>query len=110
LQPDDAQGEKLADHSVSGAAAGLDVSDIAAAVLTATALYLVGVLAQRLWGWPGPIVMLFAVVAIKLARVAPAPLEAAAFSVYRFFAVAVTYPLLFAIGVSMTPWKDLVAA
>jgi Na+/citrate or Na+/malate symporter len=108
LQPDDAPGEKPDEHSTPAVA--VDIPNIAAAALTATALYLVGVLAQRLWGWPGPIVMLFAVVAIKLARIAAPPLEAAAFAVYRFFAIAVTYPLLFAIGVSMTPWDDLVAA
>jgi len=107
LQPDDVQGEELQERRAPVAA---DISDIAAAVLTATALYLVGVLAQRLWGWPGPIVMLFAVVTIKLSRIASPPLESAAFAVYRFFAIAVTYPLLFAIGVSMTPWSDLVAA
>jgi malate:Na+ symporter len=107
LQPDDAQGEQLEERR---APATVDISNIAAAVLTATALYLVGVLAQRLWGWPGPIVMLFAVVVMKLSRIASPPLESAAFAVYRFFAVAVTYPLLFAIGVSMTPWSDLVAA
>ena len=30
--------------------------------------------------------------------------------VYKFFSTAVTYPLLFAIGVSMTPWDKLMAA
>jgi len=30
--------------------------------------------------------------------------------VYKFFSTAVTYPLLFAIDVSMTPWDKLVAA
>jgi malate:Na+ symporter len=107
LQPDDAPGEALEEGSAPVAAG---ISDIAAAALTAMALYLVGVLAQRLWGWPAPIVMLFAVVALKLTRIASPPLERAAFKLYRFFAVAVTYPLLFAIGVSMTPWQDLVAA
>jgi len=105
LQPDDAP---LEEHGA--IPVPVDIPNIAAAALTATALYLVGVLTQRLWGWPGPIVMLFAVVAIKLARMASPPLESAAYAVYRFFAVAVTYPLLFAIGVSMTPWSDLVAA
>jgi Na+/citrate or Na+/malate symporter len=36
--------------------------------------------------------------------------EQGAFVVYRFFAVAVTYPLLFAIGVTMTPWDKLISA
>jgi Na+/citrate or Na+/malate symporter len=107
LQPDDASLEDLQERS---APVVPDISNIATAALTAMSLYLVGVLAQRLWGWPAPIVMLFAVVAIKLMRLASPPLETAAFAVYRFFAIAVTYPLLFAIGVAMTPWKDLLAA
>jgi len=37
-------------------------------------------------------------------------LQAGAFFVFRFFQVSVTYPLLFAIGVSMTPWDKLMAA
>jgi malate:Na+ symporter len=109
LQPEDVQGnpqsEELENQPLTAA-----ISNIAAAALTAMALYLAGVLAQRLWGWPAPVVMLFAVVAIKLARIASPSLEAAAFTLYRFFAVAVTYPLLFAIGVAMTPWSNLVAA
>jgi hypothetical protein len=31
-------------------------------------------------------------------------------TVYKFFSKAITYPLLFAIGVSLTPWETLVAA
>ena len=34
-------------------------------------------------------------------------LEGGAAIVYRFFRVAVTYPLLFAIGVAMTPWEEI---
>ena len=37
-------------------------------------------------------------------------LQLGAFHVYKFFSTAVTYPLLFAIGVSLTPWDKLVAA
>jgi Na+/citrate or Na+/malate symporter len=37
-------------------------------------------------------------------------LEQGGMAVYKFFSTAVTYPLLFAIGVSLTPWDKLVAA
>jgi malate:Na+ symporter len=40
----------------------------------------------------------------------PPSLQAGAFAVYKFFSTAVTYPLLFAIGVSLTPWDKLMAA
>lgn len=83
---------------------------IAAAGITAVCLYLTGALAQRLFGWPGPVTMLFLAVLLKLGRAAPPSLEQGAFAVYQFFRTAVTYPLLFAIGVSMTPWDKLMAA
>src|SRR6185295_14774086 len=45
-----------------------------------------------------------------LARAVSPSLQLGAFHVYKFFSTAVTYPLLFAIGVSLTPWDKLVAA
>ena len=47
---------------------------------------------------------------LKLARAVSPQLQLGAFHVYKFFSTAVTYPLLFAIGVSLTPWDKLVAA
>ena len=57
-----------------------------------------------------PVVMLLLAVLLKLGRIASPRLEAGAGAVFGFFAAAVTYPLLFAIGVAMTPWARLVAA
>ncbi len=91
-------------------APAVDASTIAAAGITAVSLYLVGALAQKLMGWPGPVTMLFLAVILKLAKAAPPSLEAGAATVYEFFRTAVTYPLLFAIGVSLTPWEKLMAA
>lgn len=86
------------------------VADIAAAALFAISLYLLGLLCNKLFGLPAPVAMLFIAVLIKLARAAPPTLQAGSFFVFRFFQVAVTYPLLFAIGVALTPWQTLIAA
>lgn len=87
-----------------------DLPTIGGAVVLAMSLYLAGALLQKLTGFPGPVTMLFLAVAIKLARMVPPSLEQGAFRNYQFFARLVTYPLLFAIGVSKTPWEKLVSA
>jgi malate:Na+ symporter len=88
----------------------VDVATVAAALVTAVTLYLIGALAQRLFGFPAPVAMLAIAVGLKLARAVSPSLQIGAFHVYKFFSTAVTYPLLFAIGVSLTPWDKLVAA
>jgi malate:Na+ symporter len=88
----------------------VDVTTVAAAVVTAVTLYLIGALAQRQLGFPAPVVMLVIAVFLKLARAVSPSLQIGAFHVYKFFSTAVTYPLLFAIGVALTPWDKLVAA
>jgi Na+/citrate or Na+/malate symporter len=85
-------------------------ADVGAALVMAVTLYLAGALAQKLWGWPGPVVMLALAVAVKLARVASPSLERGAFANFQFFSTCVTYPLLFAIGVAKTPWAKLMNA
>ncbi len=90
--------------------AHVDVTTIAAAVVTAVTLYLIGALAQRLFGFPAPVAMLIIAVVLKLARAVSPSLQVGSFHVYKFFSTAVTYPLLFAIGVALTPWDKLVAA
>ncbi|THD61646.1 MAG: 2-hydroxycarboxylate transporter family protein [Phenylobacterium sp.] len=84
--------------------------DAGAAIVMAVTLYLVGALTQKLWNWPGPVVMLVLAVAMKFGRVASPRLERGAFANFQFFSASVTYPLLFAIGVAKTPWEKLVAA
>lgn len=88
----------------------MDVSQIAAAGSMAIAFYILGTVFYRLWGWPAPIMMLVLAIFAKLTRAIPPQLQKASYVVYRFFAAAVTYPLLFAIGVALTPWDKLVAA
>jgi Na+/citrate or Na+/malate symporter len=88
----------------------LHINEIVAAGLFAISLYLLGLLCNKLFGLPAPVSMLFITVLVKLARLVPPELQAGSFFVFRFFQVGVTYPLLFAIGVAMTPWQTLMAA
>jgi malate:Na+ symporter len=88
----------------------VSAADVGAALVMAVTLYLTGALAQKLWGWPAPVVMLALAVAIKFARAASPSLERGAFANFQFFSTAVTYPLLFAIGAAKTPWEKLIGA
>jgi malate:Na+ symporter len=88
----------------------VDIGHIAAAGITAISLYMVGLMCYRLFDIPAPVAMLFVAVLFKLSRAVSPQLQQGSFVVYKFFSTAVTYPLLFAIGASMTPWNKLVAA
>ena len=108
LQP--GVGEELLPGEEKAAASAVEPAAIAAAGVTAIALYLLGTACFKLFGLPGPVAMLFIAVVVKLTRAVPPTLQLAGQTVYKFFATAITYPLLFAIGVSMTPWDKLIAA
>jgi Na+/citrate or Na+/malate symporter len=108
LQPGEADDEPFASPDAPRPA--VTAADVGAALVTAVTLYLVGALAQKLWNWPGPVVMLALAVAMKFGRVASPRLERGAFANFQFFSTAVTYPLLFAIGVAKTPWEKLLGA
>jgi len=108
LQP--GVGEELTPGEEKAAASAVDPGAIAAAGVTAIALYLLGTACFKLFGLPGPVAMLFLAVLVKLTRAVPPSLQLAGQTVYKFFSTAITYPLLFAIGVSLTPWETLVAA
>ena len=88
----------------------VDVMTIAAGAVTAVTLYLVGELTFVLWKWPAPVVMLALAVAMKLGWSVTRRLELGADVVFQFFAKVGTYPLLFMVGVAMTPWDKLIAA
>jgi CCS family citrate carrier protein len=102
--------EELTPGEEKAAASAVDPGAIAAAGVTVVALYLLGTACFQLFGLPGPIAMLFLAVLVKLTRAVPPSLQLAGQTVYKFFSTAVTYPLLFAIGVALTPWETLVAA
>jgi malate:Na+ symporter len=88
----------------------IDVGTVAAAGMTAITIYLLGVMLHSLVGLPAPVGMLIIVVILKSVNVVPAKIEEGSRVVFRFFVTAVTYPLLFAIAVALTPWRELVSA
>ena len=90
--------------------AQFDIANIAAAGITSISLYMVGMMCFRLFDFPAPVAMLFVAVMFKLSRLVSPQLQQSSYIVYKFFSTAVTYPLLFAIGASMTPWDKLVSA
>ena len=111
LQPDEHDDMDPAKEEIADEKGGhMDVSTVAAAGLAAITLYLMGVMCHRLFGLPAPVAMLFLAVLAKLTSAVSPHLQQGGMVVYKFFSTAVTYPLLFAIGVSMTPWDKLMAA
>ena len=107
LQPDEQDEMDPKQEEITG---HMDVSHIAAAGIMAISLYLLGTLCFDLFGLPAPVAMLFVAVVVKLAHGASPKLQEGAFVVYKFFRTAVVYPLLFAVGVAITPWDKLVSA
>ena len=87
-----------------------DVMTIAAGLVTAVTLYLLGELAFLLWKLPAPVVMLALAVAMKLGWSVTRRLQIGADAVFQMFAKVGTYPLLFMVGVAWTPWDQLIAA
>jgi malate:Na+ symporter len=87
-----------------------DIGTVAAAGMTAITIYLLGVMLHSLIGLPAPVGMLIIVMILKLVNVVPAEIEEGSRVVFRFFVTAVTYPLLFAVAVALTPWRELAAA
>jgi Na+/citrate or Na+/malate symporter len=61
----------------------VDVTTVAAAVVTAVTLYLIGALTQRLFGFPAPVAMLAIAVVLKLTRAVSPSLQLGAFHVYK---------------------------
>lgn len=105
-----ATGNELPIETAGSANYLLDVGSIAAAGVTAIALYLMGVLTHQLFDWPAPVVMLVFVVIAQLFQIVPPHVRNGAHFMYKFFSTAVTYPLMFAVSVAMTPWGEIVSA
>lgn len=103
---------RTGDEAIAATSAGNgesgSIAEVAVAGLAAVCLYFLGVLSQSAFGLPGPVVMLTLAVVAKIGYVFAPSVERGAGFVYQFFAKVVTYPLLFAIGVVITPWQKIV--
>jgi Na+/citrate or Na+/malate symporter len=88
----------------------IDPITIAAAGVTAVALYLVGVIGQKLFDFPAPVSMLFVAFVMKATNAVSPQLQQGGQILSKFFATSVTYPLLFSVGASITPWDKLISA
>ena len=96
--------------STQATSGSFEVTGLAAAALMAILLYMVGVLGFRVFGLPAPVGMLFVAVIVKLTQAASPELNDGARTIFKFFQTSVTYPILFAVGVAITPWEKLVSA
>lgn len=90
--------------------APFDVTQFAAAGAVAIGFYLVGGVAHAFFGWPAPVVMLLLAVFAQLGQAVAPDVRDGARHMYRFFSGVVTYPLMFAISVAMTPWDKIASA
>lgn len=86
------------------------VEHIAAAGMIALGLYVAGTVIYQFTGLPAPLGMLLLTVLVKVTSVIPPKFEQGAYKMYHFFAVASAYPILFGIGLILTPWEALLEA
>ncbi|NKI75926.1 2-hydroxycarboxylate transporter family protein [Dickeya sp. CFBP 2040] len=111
LMPNKANSTEQAPATLTTAVSGkMDPTNMAAGALLAVLLYMIGMLGHKLIGLPAPVGMLFAAVIVKLLNGASPRLLEGSQVVYKFFQTSVTYPILFAVGVAITPWEELVHA
>lgn len=97
-------------HRETPAEGKMDVTTLASGALLAVLLYMLGMFGQKTIGLPAPVGMLFLAVLLKLVNGVSPRLQEGSQMVYKFFRTAVTYPILFAVGVAITPWQELVNA
>jgi len=84
-----------------------EVRMLAAAAAVIFATYLGGSLSSSFFGWPAPIVVLGIAAILQLTQILPSALRMGVLTIYRFCVATLTYPLLFAVGLLLTPWGRL---
>ncbi|GAA5110071.1 2-hydroxycarboxylate transporter family protein [Orbus sasakiae] len=102
--------DDLLAHKITKTESAMDVTTFASGVLLAAMLYMVGMIGHKVTGIPAPVGMLFAAVFVKLVSGVSPKVLSGSQVVYKFFQTSVTYPILFAVGVAITPWEKIVEA
>lgn len=87
---------------------GADIEKMLVSGILAVALYLLGVWVNSVIHLPAPIVLLIVVMAAKMLGWIPESLQAGGSSLYSLTVKGITPPLLFGVGVAMTPWESLI--
>lgn len=76
--------------------------------ILAISLYLLGVWVNSVIHLPAPIVLLIVVMIAKMLGWIPESLQEGGKSLYSLTVKGITPPLLFGVGIAMTPWESLV--
>jgi malate:Na+ symporter len=90
------------------ASASRDMLFIGLAVSSLIAFYLIGYGGLIAFGLPAPLTVILIAALLQLADIIPARLNSAIKVVYKFCIATFTYPILFAVGLFLTPWTSLV--
>lgn len=94
--------------NLKGAKVDVDIEKMLITGVLAIALYLFGVWVNSTIHLPAPIVLLIAVMGAKMLGWIPNDIQNGGNSLYTLTVKGITPPLLFGVGVAMTPWKSLV--
>jgi Na+/citrate or Na+/malate symporter len=89
--------------------APVNLALMGAGIATCISLYLIGTYVSPMIGIPNIIIMLLLAALVKFFNIFPKSVQDGSQMIYRFFAVAITYPLMVGVGIAMTSWKDLIS-
>lgn len=87
---------------------GADIEKMLVSGILAISLYLLGVWVNSVIHLPAPIVLLIVVMIAKMLGWIPESLQEGGKSLYSLTVKGITPPLLFGVGIAMTPWESLV--
>jgi len=100
--------ERLVDVPADSEKRKCDIPGTVFAAAFMALLYGLGFAASWGLGLPAPLIILIFAAALQLSNVVPARLRAGILDVYRFCIRVFIYPLLFAVGLLLTPWERLI--